>query len=368
MRPVPIPPIDLGRNMTSISISGPNGAPRLVGQGHPCFVIAEAGVNHDGDVELAHRLIDVAADAGADAVKFQTYETDALVSAGAPKARYQIETTGADESQRDMLKRLELPRQAHDALKRHAESRGVVFLSTPFDAGSAAFLRDLGVSAFKLPSQELINLPFLAQIAAYSRPMLVSTGMATIGEVASAMDTIERSGAPPVALFHCVSAYPAEAEDANLRAMATLSAAFGVPVGFSDHTLGTAVALASIALGATVLEKHFTLDRTRPGPDHRASLEGRELAQMIAEVRLVEAALGDGRKRPQAKELGNGLAARKSLIAARNIAAGVPLSPDDIIVQRPGTGLPPAVIDLVIGRALTRSIVAGTPITRDLLA
>jgi len=341
-------------------------ASHLIGPGHPCFVIAEAGVNHDGDVDLAHRLVDIAADAGADAVKFQTYETDALITPDAPKAAYQVETTGGAESQRDMLKKLELPRDAHAALKAHCERRGLVFLSTPFDPGSVIFLAELGVLAFKVPSQEIINLPFLRQIARYGRPMIVSTGNATMGEVDAAVRTVEAESAP-FALLHCVSQYPAEPRDINLRAMATMAQAFGVPTGFSDHTLGTAVPIAAAALGATIIEKHYTLDRARTGPDHRASLEPGELASLVRDIRAAEAALGDGRKRPAPCEPEVGLAARKSLVAARDLAAGTVLAVDDLSAKRPGTGISPALTDLVVGRRLRAAVPGGALISFEAL-
>jgi N-acetylneuraminate synthase len=339
---------------------------RPVGDGAGCFIIAEAGVNHDGKVEDAHRLVDAAAEAGADAVKFQTFDAEALATADAPKAAYQIETTGAAESQRDMLKKLELPRDAHAALKAHCEQRGLVFLSTPFDSGSIEFLARLGVLAFKTPSQEIINLPYLRQIARHRRPMIVSTGNSTMAEVDAAVMTIEPERAP-FALLHCVSQYPAAAETANLRAMATLRAAYDVPVGFSDHTLGTAVPIAAAALGASIVEKHYTLDRGRAGPDHRASLEPSELAALVRDIRLAEAALGDGRKRPAAGEPELGRAARKSLVAARDLPAGTVLDAAAIAAKRPGTGLSPALLDLVVGRRLRTPLAEGAFITLDVL-
>ncbi|MBM3561209.1 MAG: N-acetylneuraminate synthase [Alphaproteobacteria bacterium] len=339
---------------------------RHVGDGSRCFIIAEAGVNHDGKVEDAHRLVDAAAEAGADAVKFQTFDADALATADAPKAAYQVETTGAAESQRDMLKRLELPREAHAALKAHCEQRGLVFLSTPFDPGSIDFLVRLGVLAFKTPSQEIINLPYLRQIARYRRPMIVSTGNSTMAEVDIAVATIEAEQAP-FALLHCVSQYPAAAAATNLRAMVTLKAAYGVPVGFSDHSVGTAIPIAAAALGAKIIEKHYTLDRSRAGPDHRASLEPGELASMVRDIRLVEAALGDGRKRPAPGEPELGRAARKSLVAARDLPAGTVLDAEAMAAKRPGTGISPALIDFVIGRRLRRPVAEGAIITLDVL-
>jgi len=340
---------------------------RRVGDGGPCFIIAEAGVNHDGIVEDAHRLIDAAAEAGADAVKFQTFDADALATADAPKAAYQVETTGAAESQRDMLKRLELPRAAHAALKAHCEQRGLVFLSTPFDAGSVEFLAELGVLAFKTPSQEIINLPHIRQIARHRRPMIVSTGNSTMAEVDIAVATIEAEQAP-FALLHCVSQYPATAATANLRAMDTLKAAYRVPVGFSDHTIGTAVPIAAAARGAHIIEKHYTLDRSRSGPDHRASLEPAELATLVRDIRLAESALGDGRKRPAAGEPELGQAARKSLVAARDLPAGTILDAEAMTAKRPGTGISPAYMDFVLGRRLRSPLAEGAVITLDVLA
>ena len=324
---------------------------RVLGEG-PAFLIAEAGVNHNGDLDLARRLVDAAADAGADAVKFQTFRSDALVSAAAPKARYQVETTGEAESQRTMLARLELSREAHAALRDQAARRGLVFFSTPFDEASADLLDGLGVELLKVPSGEVTNLPLLRHLAAKRRPVLLSTGMCTLEEVATAVDTLQAAGDPPLAILHCVSAYPAPAEDTNLRAMDTLRARFGCPVGLSDHSLGIEIALAAVARGAAVLEKHITLDRTLPGPDHRASLEPGDFAALVRGVRVIEAALGDGDKRPMPSEVDTRAVARRSLVAARALAAGHRLTRGDLAVKRPGTGIPPADLDRVLGRRL----------------
>jgi N,N'-diacetyllegionaminate synthase len=328
---------------------------RVLGEG-PAFLIAEAGVNHNGDLDLAHRLVDAAADAGADAVKFQTFRTDALVSEAAPKARYQVETTGGGESQRAMLARLELSREAHAALRDHAARRGLVFFSTPFDEASADLLDRLGVELLKVPSGEVTNLPLLRHLAAKRRPILLSTGMCTLEEVATAVDTLRAAGDPPLAILHCVSAYPAPAADTNLRAMDTLRARFDVPVGLSDHTLGIEIALAAVARGAAVLEKHLTLDRTLPGPDHRASLEPADFAALVRGARAIEAALGDGVKRPMPSELDTRAVARRSLVAARALPAGHRLTRDDIAIKRPGTGIPPADVDRLVGRTLGRGL------------
>jgi N,N'-diacetyllegionaminate synthase len=334
-----------------------NGRP--VGPGAPCYVIAEAGVNHNGDVGLGKKLIDAAKAAGADAVKFQTFRADRLASELAPKADYQRRTTDAAESQRDMLRRLELDEAAHQVLLAHCRVRGIEFLSTPFEEASADLLARLGVPGFKLPSGELTNLPFLAHVARQGKPMLVSTGMASLEEVRAAVDCIRQHGNPPLVLLQCVSNYPAEPRDVNLRAMETMASAFGVPVGYSDHTDGSEVALAAVALGACVIEKHLTLDRNLPGPDHKASSEPAEFAALVRGIRRVESALGTGRKEPAASEADTAAVARKSIVASRALRAGVVLGPDDLAVQRPGTGIPPRAMSQVIGRTLRVDVPAG---------
>ncbi len=330
-----------------------------VGEGQPCLVIAEAGVNHNGEIGLAHRLVDVAADAGADAVKFQTFDPERLVSPLARKAEYQAANTGAAESQLEMLRRLVLPREALAPLAAHAAERGLLFLSTPFDEASADLLERLGVPAFKIPSGEVTNHPLVAHVAAKGKPVLMSTGMSTLAEVAEAVQVVREHGDPPLALFHCVTSYPAAPADCNLRAMGVMRATFGVPVGWSDHTEGMAVSLAAVAAGASLLEKHFTLDRGLPGPDHGASLEPAELAAMVKSVREVEAALGDGVKRPVASELANATVVRRSLHASRPLPAGHVLKPEDLIALRPGTGLPPALRQRLVGRKLKVDVEQG---------
>jgi N,N'-diacetyllegionaminate synthase len=348
---------------SSLSISGVR-----VGPGNPCLVIAEAGVNHNGQLELAHQLVDAAADAGANAVKFQTFRADRLATATAPKAAYQQAHTGAGQSQRDMLRSLELAAPAYAELQQHAHERGLLFLSTPFDEESADLLESLAVPAFKVPSGELTNLPFLAHLARKGKPLIVSTGMSGLGEVEAAVQTIDENGAPSLVLLHCVSNYPANPADSNLRVMATLSAAFGVPTGYSDHTLGIVVPLAAVALGACVIEKHFTLDRSLPGPDHQASSEPGELARLVAGIRTVESALGDGRKRAVAAEADTAAVARRSLVAAIDIPAGSMLTPDVIALRRPGTGLPPSLQRFLIGRKATAAIPAGTLLRLEMVA
>lgn len=338
-------------------------ASREVGPGHSCYVIAEGGVNHNGDVALAHRLVEAAADAGVDAVKFQTFNPERLVAAGSPKADYQKRATGATESQRAMLEALVLPRAAHHELAAHARERGIQFLSSPFDEESADFLLDLDLPAFKIPSGEITNLPLLRHLARFGRPLLLSTGMSEMVEVSEAMDVIRTASDPPLALFHCVSNYPAEPRSANLRAMRSLADAFGVPVGWSDHTMGIEIALAATALGACLLEKHLTLSRGLSGPDHRASLEPSEFAALVRGVRAVESALGDGIKRPQDEELGIRKVARKSLHWTRALPAGHRVEPTDLTCLRPGEGLPPSHADRLGGLPLLRNVEQGAMVT-----
>lgn len=330
---------------------------RLIGPGEPCFVIAEAGVNHNGEVALAHRLIDAAADAGADAVKFQTFDPDSLASESAEKAAYQRARDGAG-SQRDMLRRLVLSSEAHVALQRHAAERRILFMSTPFEERSADFLDTLDVPAFKIPSGEVTNHPFLAHVAKKGRVVLMSTGMCTLPEVRDAVAVLQRAGAAGVALFHCVSSYPARAEDANLRAMSSMRDALHVPVGWSDHTEGIDVSTAAVALGAELLEKHLTLDRTLPGPDHAASLEPAELAALVGAARRVFASLGDGVKEPRPAEAEVAAVARKSLHWRAALPAGHRVRAEDLIALRPGTGILPSRRDALVGSVLRTAVEA----------
>lgn len=335
-------------------------AGRIVGAGEPCFVVAEAGVNHNGDVDRALELVDVAARAGADAVKFQTFDADRLATQDAPKAEYQLANTGTSESQHAMLERLELSRSDHRRLMDRCEELGIVFLSTPFDESSADLLHELGVAAFKTPSGELTNLPYLRHVARLGKPMIVSTGMATLAEVDEAVRAIRDEGGSDVAILHCVSNYPASPKDVNLRAMHTLAAAYGVPVGYSDHTVGIDISLAAVALGASIIEKHFTLDRTLPGPDHRASLEPEELIALVRGIREVESALGTGRKEPVPSERSTAAVARKSLVVICDVGAGETLNDTHLASMRPGTGLPPAFREHVVGRIVRVAIPAGS--------
>ncbi len=333
-------------------------ADREIGPGRPCLIVAEAGVNHDGDQGLAHRLVDVAADCGADAVKFQTFAPDLLASAAAPTAAYQAGATGQDR-QRGLLGALVLPPGAWAELAAHARERGLLFLSTPFDPASADLLCALGVPALKVPSGELTNLAFLRDLAGRGLPLLLSTGMATGEEVATALAAT--GAAPGRCVLHCVSAYPAPAAEANLRVIPALAARFGLPVGWSDHTEGATTALGAVALGAALLEKHVTLDRGRRGPDHRASADPPGLTAYVRQVRDLEAALGDGVKRPMPSEAANLAAVRRSLHAARALRPGQALTAADVVALRPATGLPPATP--LAGLRLAAAVAAGDPIT-----
>lgn len=324
-----------------------------------CFVIAEAGVNHNGDPARAIEMIEVAAAAGADAIKFQTFQAEAVISAEAPKAAYQSRTTGSGESQLDMIRGLELGAADFRRIKEHCEERNILFLSTPFDEASVDLLTDLGVPAFKVPSGEITNLDLLRKIAAQGRPVILSTGMANLAEVGRAVDTIQDAGAPDLIVLHCVSNYPADPADANLRAMETMGDAFGVPVGYSDHTEGIDVALAAVALGAVVIEKHFTLDKGLPGPDHQASLDPEELKALIAGIRRVEVALGDGVKAPKASEADTAAVARRSLFLIVAVRAGEELDAAQIVALRPGGGIEPYARDEVTGRRAARDLAAG---------
>lgn len=334
-------------------------------EGGKTLIIAEAGVNHNGDLALAKKLVEVAAQAGADLVKFQTFKADRLVTAAAQKAPYQEASTGAGESQYAMLRRLELSDEAHHVLLEHCRAHGIGFLSTGFDIESIDFLASLGIRLFKVPSGEITNLPYLRHIGAKCGEVILSTGMATLGEVEAAINALEQAGTPKgnIIVLHCTTEYPASMEAVNLKAMLSMQAAFQLRVGYSDHTEGIAIAPAAVALGASVIEKHFTVDRNLPGPDHRASLEPRELAALVQSIRAVEAALGDGVKRMTAVEAHNKPVARKSIVAARAIAQGELFSAQNLTVKRPGTGISPMRWDEVLGQRAPRSFKPDEPVT-----
>lgn len=323
------------------------------------LIIAEAGVNHNGEIALAKKLVDAAADAGADFVKFQTFSADRQVTRTARKADYQqraAEKDASDESQHAMLRRLELTLPMHEELIAHCAERGIGFLSTGFDIESVDLLLRLGLNRFKIPSGEITNLPYLRHIGAFGKPVILSTGMATLGEVEAAIDVLEAAGTARanITVLHCTTEYPTPMDEVNLRAMQTMHAAFGVAVGYSDHTLGIEVAIAAVAMGACMIEKHLTLDRLLPGPDHKASLEAQELAAMVSSIRNVEIALGDGIKRLTPSEAGNKAVARKSLVAACAIRAGELFTAANLVAKRPGSGVSPMRWDEVIGRRAPR--------------
>jgi N,N'-diacetyllegionaminate synthase len=320
------------------------------------FIIAEAGVNHNGRLSTALRLVAAAKRAGADAVKFQTFKAERIASAGAALAPYQRRRLGRAGSQLDMIRKLELSAGDHERIIARCRKLGIVFMSTPFDEDSADLLARLGLRRFKIPSGEITNKGLLQHVASKGFPMILSTGMADLAEVAKAVRWIREKSRAPLTLLHCVTEYPAPVDQINLKAMATLRKAFRLPVGYSDHTPGIDVAVAAAALGACVIEKHLTLDREMPGPDHAASLEPAEFKAMVDSVRRAESALGDGLKRPAACELRNRIAARRSLVAASDLPAGHRLGRADIEVKRPGGGLAPELLDRTIGRRLRRAV------------
>lgn len=331
------------------------------------FIIAEAGVNHNGDEGMAVELVDVAADSGADAVKFQTFSADRLTRRGAEKAAYQQRTTGAGD-QYDMLKALEMSESVHRRILERCALRNIEFMSTAFDEQSLDFLVSLGIKRIKVPSGEITNTPFLRHMASKGLPLIVSTGMASLAEVEDAVAVISEARArhgfsealaEVVTILHCTSNYPAAASDVNLRAMLTIARSTGLPVGYSDHTAGIAVSTAAVAMNATVIEKHFTLDKTLAGPDHSASLEPAELKALVNSIREIEQALGDGTKQPTESELAVRAVVRRSVTTLREIAAGTPIGPDDVVLMRPGTGIPPAELDRVFGRVPKHTIAAG---------
>ena len=335
-----------------------------------CLIIAEAGVNHNGSLDQALALIDAAADAGADAVKFQTFRAESVVAPGARKADYQVAATGSGD-QLSMIRTLELAEDGYPALKERCQERGIEFMSTPFDAWGLELLTRLGVRRLKVASGELTNRPFLERAAKTRLPLILSTGMADLAEVQVAVEwlrtTWAESGQPiltdgvadPLVLLHCVSNYPADPADINLAAIDTLRKAVGTPVGYSDHTNGIEVALAAAALGAVVLEKHLTLDRKLPGPDHAASLEPAEFARMVHGIRIVESAMGDGRKEPRMSELAVRDLVRRSVTLTTGVEAGHLLARTDLDLLRPGTGIAPCDLDRVIGRCVARDLPAG---------
>ncbi len=318
------------------------------------FIIAEAGVNHNGSLEMAFQLIDIAAAAGVDAVKFQTFKAEEIIAFHAPKADYQKETTGADESQLEMVKKLELDEKAHIKLKQYCQNKEMQLLSTPFDLASIDLLIRLGLEIFKIPSGEITNLPYLRKVGALKKRLILSTGMADLGEIEDALAVLTAAGTSleNITVLHCSTEYPTPYEDVNLQAMLTIRNSFpGIAVGYSDHTQGIEVSIAAVAMGAAVIEKHITLNRNLPGPDHKSSLEPDELKLLVQAIRNIDKALGDGIKHPSPNEIKNKFIARKSLVATQPIKMGELFSADNISAKRPGTGISPMRWDEVLGQA-----------------
>ena len=335
---------------------------KQIGEGYPVFVIAEAGVNHNGDLLLAKKLIDAAVEAGADAVKFQTFDPDTLVTKSASKASYQDknEKKEGGETQYEMLKRLMLKREYHPELKAYAESKGIIFLSTPFSLSDAEFLRDLGIAAFKVGSSDTNNIPYLRTIAKWKLPIIISTGMSDLQLIKESVEAIRKAGNEDLIVLHCTTNYPAPIREVNLRAMQTLAQELDVLVGFSDHTEGIVAPVLSVALGAMVIEKHLTLDKAMPGPDHKASLNPREFKEMVHAVRDAKLALGTGEKSLFGSEAEIAKVARKSLVTSQPVKKGDKFTEQNLTVKRPGTGLPPKMFDQVAGKTATRDLEADT--------
>lgn len=329
------------------------------------FIIAEVGVNHNGSLDLAKQLIDVACDCGADAVKFQTFKASSLVTKTAQQAEYQTANTQKVESQFAMLQRLEISDDDHQTLVDYCRSKSIEFMSTPFDLQSVQLLAELGVQRFKVPSGEITNYPYLQMIGGFNKQVILSTGMADLGEVEAALKVLVDAGTErhKITILHATTDYPTQMADVNLKAMQTMAQAFRLPVGYSDHTPGIEVATAAVAMGATVIEKHFTLDRNLPGPDHKASLEPDELKAMVMAIRNIEIALGDGIKRPTANEAKNIPVARKSIVAKQTIKVGEVFTPDNLTCKRPGTGISPMRWDEVLGKTASRNFAADELIT-----
>lgn len=318
------------------------------------FIIAEAGVNHNGSIELAKKLIDEASKAGADAVKFQSFKAEKLVTKNAKKAEYQQETTGNDENQFQMIKRLELDYGKHKELLDYCKQKNIMFLSSPFDLESIDLLEDLGLEIYKIPSGEINNVPYLRKIGALRKKVILSTGMSNLSEIEFAINILKENGTEDILILQCNTEYPTPMKDVNLRAMNTIRDAFKVEVGYSDHTLGIEVPIAAVAMGAKVIEKHFTLDKIMEGPDHRASLDPNELMAMVRAIRNIEQALGDGIKRPSESEMKNKPIARKSIVASKFIKSGEIFTEENLTIKRPGTGISPSRWDEVIGKCASK--------------
>jgi len=341
---------------------------KIIGDGHPCFIIAEAGVNHNGRFTDAIKLIDVACAAGADAVKFQTFQAENLVTFDATKAEYQKKNDIKEETQFEMLKKLELHEEDFFRLSEHAAKKGIIFLSTAFDNKSIDIVSQLDVPCFKVPSGEITNFPYLKKIASEGKPVILSTGMSTINEIRDAITYLKQNGIKDIILLQCTTCYPAPFDSANLRVMYTLKQKFRCPVGYSDHTEGIIIPIAAVAIGACVIEKHFTLDKKdRRGPDHQASLNPDELRMLVDAIKRVESAMGNGEKIPEKCEIGNINVARKSIVASKDIARDSILNEEHLIIKRPGTGIEPKFFKDVIGKKVKELIKKDSVIRWDVL-
>jgi N,N'-diacetyllegionaminate synthase len=329
-------------------------ANKTIGEYSKSFIIAEAGVNHNGSIEMAKKLVNAAKEAGADAVKFQTFKTKNLVTKNAKKAEYQIKNSG-EESQYEMIKKLELSDSEFQEIAKYARDKGIIFLSSPFDTESVDLLDEMNIPAFKIASGEITNFPLLKHIAKKHRPVILSTGMSTIGEVEEALNLIEKYN-DDIILMHCLTNYPAKKEDANLNVIKTLEYTFKRHVGFSDHTSGIEMSVAAVALGSCVIEKHFTIDKNLPGPDHKASLEPQELSEMVKAVRNVEKGLGNGIKKPTNDEIKIKKLVRKSIVAKKDILKGSILTEEMLNIKRPGTGIEPKYLDELVGKELIEDV------------
>jgi len=340
---------------------------KVISKHSPVFVIAEAGVNHNGNPDMARALIKEAHACKADSVKFQTYKAERVVTESAPKAKYQLGTTEASQSQLDMLREIELKPEQHRELKLYAEKSEMVFLSTPYNSEDVDLLEHIGVLAYKVASGQIIEYPFLRKIASTGKPIFMSTGMATLAEVDTALRTILKEGNDQVVLLQCTTNYPSRFEDANLRALQTLRSAFGVLVGYSDHTIGDETAIAAVALGAKVIEKHFTLDKDLPGPDHSSSMTPGELKCLVEKIRRVESSLGSGKKEPCAIEMENSAGMRRSITASCGISKGEEITPEKITFKRPATGLSHEFYDIIIGKHAARDILSDEQLQMDMI-
>lgn len=346
----------------SINIQG-----RVIGRGEPAWIIAEAGVNHNGDIGLAIELVHAAKESGADCVKFQTFRAEDLVSRSSPKAQYQLETTDPGQSQFDMLKALELQMEDFARLKEECDKIGICFLSTPYNVGDVDLLESIDTPAYKIASAMSVEPHLLRRVAKSGKPMLVSTGMCTLEEVKASINVMRNAGNDQILLFQCTTDYPARIEDANLLAMQTIATATGALVGYSDHSEGVTASIAAIALGACAIERHFTLDRSMAGPDHQASSDPAQFRQLVEAIREVEAAMGLQVKQPSPREMANRAAMRRSIVAARPLARGTLLTESDIAFKRPLSGLPPEDYEILLGKRLRRDMLLDQPFTWDLV-